>query len=319
MMAAGAVQEIGGSPQTQDITITVPQNARGGNTLKLKLSTGQDVQIKLPDNARPGQTLKIRVPVPSAPAPAPAAMMTPEMKLAAELGVPVEQAAQMLREDAEAKARATQRRASVTLQASAPQPVRPGMRDHRTESMMLAQEIGVDRVTARHMLDENKQASQQISADAQIEEEVTITVPAGARPGQTLKCKVSDGMVVSIKVPANAAPGSKLRLRVPSPKRDVSMRAAGAAVMAAGAVQQVGGPGAGAGAPRMMAVGAGAVQQLPPSPQAIPQPVKAKMQITVPHGVKLGAPLQVQLPDGRTARIKVPAGARPGSTLTIQV
>mmetsp|Transcript_68093 Transcript_68093/g.188592 ORF Transcript_68093/g.188592 Transcript_68093/m.188592 type:complete len:581 (-) Transcript_68093:1034-2776(-) len=144
---------------TQEVEITVPSTARGGDTLMLKLSTGQDVKIKLPHQARPGQKIKIQVPT-SAPAPAPApAPMTPEMKLAAEMGVSVEQAAQMIRENAEAKK--AQRRASITLQASAPQPVRPGM-GGRSESMMLAQEIGVDRVTARHMIDENRQASNQV-------------------------------------------------------------------------------------------------------------------------------------------------------------
>jgi len=395
-MAPAAVQQIGGAAESQELTITVPATARGGSTLKLRLSNGQEVQIKLPDNARPGQTVKIRVPTSApapvpAPAPAPAPrVMTPEMKLAAEMGVSVEQAARMLQEDAEAKARAAQRRASVHLQASAPQAVRPGM-GGRSESMMLAQEIGVDRVTARHMLDENKQAADQIHADATIEEEVTIKVPAGAQPGQTLKVKVSSGLVVSVKVPAHAGPGSVLKLRVPAPKHHPApaaprtmaagavqqvggpgagaprTMAAGAVqqiggpgsapptmavgagavqqlggpgagaprTMAAGAVQQVGGPGAGAprtmaagavqqvggpgSAPPTMAVGAGAVQQLAPSPRPAPQPVKVKMQITVPQGVKPGAPLQIQLPDGRTARIQVPPGTRPGATLTIQV
>mmetsp|Transcript_68104 Transcript_68104/g.188687 ORF Transcript_68104/g.188687 Transcript_68104/m.188687 type:complete len:228 (-) Transcript_68104:378-1061(-) len=198
--------------------------------------------------------------------------------------------------------------------------------------------------------DEPAPGPPQMHAEATLEEEVSIKVPPGVVPGQKLKCNVN-GQMVTVKVPPNAGPGSVLKLRVPSqkPKPQVSMRTAGAAVMAAGAVQQVGGPGAGAprmmaagatqiggpgagaprmmaagggqqiggpgaGAPQTMAVGAGVVQQIPP-----PQPTKTKMQITVPQGVRPGAPLQIQLPDGRTARIQVPPGVQPGATLTIQV
>ena len=73
--------------------------------------------------------------------------------------------------------------------------------------------------------------------------------------------------------------------------------------------------GKGRGGPRTMQ--AMEVQELPLSPENKPKPTM--LSITVPRNGKPGGPLQIQLPDGRTARITLPRTAKPGHRITIKV
>ena len=44
---------------------------------------------------------------------------------------------------------------------------------------------------------------------------VSVTVPAGAKEGESIEAKASDGSTVRITVPAGTAPGATLHVRVP--------------------------------------------------------------------------------------------------------
>ena len=67
-----------------------------------------------------------------------------------------------------------------------------------------------------------------------------------------------------------------------------------------------------------MDVPSGAAQQhvAPPAPQQT-QPEKRTVEIEIPHGVKAGNQITVNLPNGKTVKVTVPKGMHAGNKLTI--
>eukprot|EP00930_Biecheleria_cincta_P035380 TRINITY_DN24337_c0_g1_i1.p1 TRINITY_DN24337_c0_g1~~TRINITY_DN24337_c0_g1_i1.p1 ORF type:complete len:414 (-),score=62.32 TRINITY_DN24337_c0_g1_i1:147-1388(-) len=130
---------------------------------------------------------------------------------------------------------------------------------------------------------------------------ISVQVPAGIVPGQTIKFAAPDGSQRCFQVPAGATAGTVLQVQWSLAARVPELSASTAATPGPPARLESGTsttPSSASGAPTT-------------SPATDSANEKVLLSITVPQGVTAGQLLAVQVPGGRTLRVEVPQFAGP--------
>ena len=153
-------------------------------------------------------------------------------------------------------------------------------------------------------------------------EVVNLVVPDDLRPGDLLEAVLPDGQKVQVRVPPGTHSGSTVQIQVPrrAPARPPLLDVVVPDTYEAGqrlAVLSPSGEQLTVEAPREARSGSVLRVELPPS-YAPPLP-QQRLRFTVPEGHTMGTPVMLRGPDGGQFSVHLPANARPGAQIEVEV